>query len=148
MRLTGRASVATDARVHRLPLAEGDTLLLGEARLQQLRNQVLDSMARFYDKSPDEPGVNAARLRRMALSGLAHEPRQLPAAAKPARVAAAGSPGFHAGRPAALTPTAPATSACSAATGNCPARPMATMAGTCCCTGADAARSRPLRPAN
>jgi DNA-binding transcriptional LysR family regulator len=33
----------------------------------------------------------------------------------------------------ALTPAAPATSACSAATGNCPARPMATMAGTCCC---------------
>ena len=51
---------------------EGDTLLLGEARLQQLRNQVLDSMARFHDKSPDEPGVNAARLRRMALSGLVH----------------------------------------------------------------------------
>jgi selenocysteine-specific elongation factor len=72
MRLTGRASVATDARLHRLPLAEGDTLLLGEARLQQLRNQVLDSMARFHDKSPDEPGVNAARLRRMALSGLVH----------------------------------------------------------------------------
>ena len=72
MRLTGRASVATDARLHRLPLADGDTLLLGEARLQQLRNQVLDSMARFHDKSPDEPGVNAARLRRMALSGLVH----------------------------------------------------------------------------
>src|SRR2546427_2440026 len=45
---------------------------LFRARLQQLRNQVLDSMARFHDKSPDEPGVNAARLRRMALSGLVH----------------------------------------------------------------------------
>src|SRR2546427_9042053 len=45
---------------------------LFRSRLQQLRNQVLDSMARFHDKSPDEPGVNAARLRRMALSGLVH----------------------------------------------------------------------------
>ncbi|MHC3433083.1 selenocysteine-specific translation elongation factor [Delftia lacustris] len=75
MRLTGRASVTTDNgghRLHRLPLAEGDTLLLGDARWTQLRGQVLDSMARFHEKNPDEPGVNAARLRRMALSGLVH----------------------------------------------------------------------------
>ena len=53
-----------------LPLGQGDVLLLGAARWQQLRAQVLDGLQRFHAQSGDEPGVNAARLRRIALPGL------------------------------------------------------------------------------
>ena len=76
VRLTGQAwpdHTAHEPMGHgrRLPLPDGDSLLLSEQRWQQLCAQVLDSLARFHGKSPDEPGVNAARLRRMALPGLA-----------------------------------------------------------------------------
>ena len=53
-----------------LPLPQGGALLLSAARWQQLRAQVLDSLQRFHAHSSDEPGVNAARLRRIALPGL------------------------------------------------------------------------------
>ncbi len=72
MRLTGRATPARTGHGQQLPLPDGDSLLLSAERWQQLRAQVLDSLARFHEKSPDEPGVNAARLRRIALSGLVH----------------------------------------------------------------------------
>jgi selenocysteine-specific elongation factor len=72
MRLTGRAATARTGQGPQLPLGDGDRLLLSAERWQQLGSQVLDSLARFHEKSPDEPGVNAARLRRMALSGLVH----------------------------------------------------------------------------
>ncbi|MBV8250704.1 MAG: SelB C-terminal domain-containing protein, partial [Comamonas sp.] len=39
-------------------------------RWQGLQQQLLQTLARFHEKTPDEPGVNAARLRRMALPGL------------------------------------------------------------------------------
>ena len=72
MRLTGKeqtAGFAAEETTH-LPLPHGDALLLGTVRWQQLRQQVLDALQRFHEKTPDEPGVNAARLRRMALPGL------------------------------------------------------------------------------
>lgn len=72
VRLSGRLLQATDlpAGTLQLPLGQGDALLLGAARWQLLRTQVLNGLERFHAKSADEPGVNAARLRRMALPGL------------------------------------------------------------------------------
>ncbi|EFI61243.1 MULTISPECIES: selenocysteine-specific translation elongation factor [Comamonas] len=71
VRLSGHAfPEASLADTIQLPIAGGDALVLGLQRWQQLQTQVIDSLARFHEKSPDEPGVNAARLRRMALPGL------------------------------------------------------------------------------
>lgn len=72
IRLSGRLLQPADLPpgTLQLPLGQGDALLLGAARWQQLRTQVLDGLERFHAKSADEPGVNAARLRRMALPGL------------------------------------------------------------------------------
>ncbi|EGI77653.1 selenocysteine-specific translation elongation factor [Hylemonella gracilis] len=53
-----------------LPQAEDDALLVLPAHWQVLRTQVLDALSRLHTQSPDEPGVNAARLRRMALPTL------------------------------------------------------------------------------
>ena len=53
-----------------LPLADGDALVIGTLHWQALQQRLLEALARFHEKSPDEPGVNAARLRRMALPGL------------------------------------------------------------------------------
>ena len=44
--------------------------MLNEQRWLALQQQMLQTLSRFHEKSPDEPGVNAARLRRMALPGL------------------------------------------------------------------------------
>ena len=72
-RLTGRAlDHAALPGTLRLPMADGDALLLDAARWQPLRARVLDTLERFHAKNPDEPGINAARLRRMALPGLVH----------------------------------------------------------------------------
>lgn len=54
-----------------LPQGQNDDLLLTEAVWQRWRDQVLAAMTRFHERMPDEPGVNAARLRRMALPGQA-----------------------------------------------------------------------------
>ena len=71
MRLSGHAlQDASLAHTIELPTTAGDALILGQQRWQQLQTQVIDSLTRFHEKSPDEPGVNAARLRRMALPGL------------------------------------------------------------------------------
>ncbi len=71
VRLSGHAfPEASLADTIQLPIAGGDALVLGLQRWQQLQTQVIDSLARFHEKSPDEPGVNAGRLRRMALPGL------------------------------------------------------------------------------
>lgn len=72
VRLAGRLLLPGDLPqgTLQLPLGHGDVLLLGDARWHQLRAQVLDGMQRFHAHSGDEPGVNAARLRRMALPGL------------------------------------------------------------------------------
>ena len=71
VRLSGHAfPEASLADTIQLPIAGGDALVLGLQRWQQLQTQLIDSLARFHEKSPDEPGVNAARLRRMALPGL------------------------------------------------------------------------------
>lgn len=72
MRLSGRA--LNDQQPARatisLPMANGDAMVLDHGRWQSLQAQLLQVLARFHEKSPDEPGVNAARLRRMALPGL------------------------------------------------------------------------------
>ncbi|MEG2048754.1 MAG: SelB C-terminal domain-containing protein, partial [Comamonas sp.] len=73
VRLSGRALEAAPLPgTLRLPMADGDALLLDAARWQPLRARVQETLERFHAKSPDEPGINAARLRRMALPGLVH----------------------------------------------------------------------------
>lgn len=71
VRLSGRLLPAHDLpQVLQLPLPQGDVLLLDATRWQLLRAQVLAALESFHAKSADEPGVNAARLRRIALPGL------------------------------------------------------------------------------
>ena len=71
VRLSGRLLQPGELpQVLQLPLGQGDVLLLDAMRWQRLRAQVLDGLQRFHAHSGDEPGVNAARLRRMALPGL------------------------------------------------------------------------------
>nr|WP_314709941.1 selenocysteine-specific translation elongation factor [uncultured Comamonas sp.] len=72
-RLSGRAMDGMDLPgTQRIAQTDGDALLLDSARWQQLQQQVMDTIAHFHDKYPDEPGINAARLRRMAWPGLVH----------------------------------------------------------------------------
>ncbi|QXW17120.1 selenocysteine-specific translation elongation factor [Comamonas aquatica] len=72
-RLSGRAldSLALPGTQH-IPQPDGDAVLIDAERWQRLQQQVLDTLARFHEKYPDEPGINAARLRRMAWPGLIH----------------------------------------------------------------------------
>ncbi|WP_159917951.1 selenocysteine-specific translation elongation factor [Pantoea sp. 18069] len=71
VRLSGRRWPAQDLPADCLQLPLGaDTLLLPTPRWQQLRDQVLATLAQFHDKHADEPGLNTARLRRMAWPGL------------------------------------------------------------------------------
>jgi len=72
VRLSGRRWEAQDlpADCLQLPLSGSDALLLSQARWQQLRDQILATLTQFHSKSADEPGLNAARLRRMAWPGL------------------------------------------------------------------------------
>ena len=53
-----------------LPAAHNDALLLFPERLQQLQQKLLQTLAQAHEQHPDEPGLNAARLRRIALPGL------------------------------------------------------------------------------
>lgn len=72
-RLSGRAMDALEVPgTQRIPQADDDALLIDTARWQQLQQQVMDTITRFHEKYPDEPGINAARLRRMAWPGLIH----------------------------------------------------------------------------
>lgn len=63
-------SLALPADAMAVALAEGDALLIAPAHWQRWCAQVQTVLERFHAQSPDEPGVNAARLRRMALPGL------------------------------------------------------------------------------
>ena len=73
VRLSGRMLQADELpHAMQLPLGQGNVLLLDAMRWRLLRAQVLESLERFHSKSADEPGINAARLRRMALPGLQH----------------------------------------------------------------------------
>ena len=65
------ALALADAGLVQLPSGPEDALLLTETVWQRWREQVLAALARFHERTPDEPGVNAARLRRMALPGQA-----------------------------------------------------------------------------
>jgi len=72
-RLSGRAMDGiTLPGTQRIDQPDGDAVLIDAQRWQQLQQQVLDTLARFHEKYPDEPGINAARLRRMAWPGLIH----------------------------------------------------------------------------
>ena len=70
-RLCGRSQLDLPADSHvRWPLADGDALLLASDRANTLQQRVLDTLAKFHQQYADEPGINSARLRRMALPGL------------------------------------------------------------------------------
>lgn len=72
-RLSGRAMEDIDLPgTQRIAQPDGDALLIATARWDQLQQQVMDTITRFHEKYPDEPGINAARLRRMAWPGLVH----------------------------------------------------------------------------
>ncbi len=61
--------LGTDVRV--LPDGPHDALLVSDAAWLAARDQVIATLARFHEAHADEPGVNAARLRRMALASRA-----------------------------------------------------------------------------
>ena len=69
MRLSGRALQAAGLAPHaiHLPMANGDALVMDSARWQALQAKVLQTLERFHEKSPDEPG-KAMRRRRAALT--------------------------------------------------------------------------------
>lgn len=75
-RLMGRAVTPVELQaelrdaVMALPQGAEDALLIHRDRWRPWRDQVLARLAQFHEKNPDEPGLNAARLRRMALPGL------------------------------------------------------------------------------
>jgi len=75
-RLCGRelAQQALPAATRSLPLPGGDALLLHEANWQQWQAQLLATLQQFHEHYPDEPGVNSARLRRMACPAMQQEP--------------------------------------------------------------------------
>ena len=56
-----------------LPLSGDDALLVHEATYRHLQEQVLSTLQGFHQRFPDEPGVNSARLRRMACPALPHD---------------------------------------------------------------------------
>lgn len=72
VRLSGRDLALKTAlpQAMPLPMPNGDSLLMDPQCWEQLRAHMLSALAQFHAKSPDEPGINAARLRRMALPGL------------------------------------------------------------------------------
>jgi len=74
-RLAGREHLPTSdpAACIALSASGQDMLWLHAPRWRQLVEQVLASLTRFHERQPDEPGVNAARLRRMALPELPPE---------------------------------------------------------------------------
>ncbi|MGF6213100.1 selenocysteine-specific translation elongation factor [Comamonas sp. 4034] len=72
VRLTGLAQPPVPAQAIVLPTTDGDALLLSNGAWLTLQTQVLEALERFHSVAPDEPGINAARLRRMALPSLQH----------------------------------------------------------------------------
>ena len=74
VRLTGTATPAVAETCTHLPLPDGDALLVDSQAWQTLQDQLLQALQRFHEVAPDEPGINAARLRRMALPALQHGP--------------------------------------------------------------------------
>ena len=74
VRLTGTATPVVAEHCTHLPLPDGDALLVDSQAWQTLQDQLLQALHRFHEVAPDEPGINAARLRRMALPALQHGP--------------------------------------------------------------------------
>ncbi|WP_429949202.1 selenocysteine-specific translation elongation factor [Comamonas sediminis] len=77
VRLTGSATPAIADNCKSLPLPDGDALLVDSAAWHALQDQLLQALQRFHEVAPDEPGINAARLRRMALPALQHGPHDV-----------------------------------------------------------------------
>lgn len=72
VRLTGLAQPPVPTQAIVLPTTDGDALLLSNGAWLALQTQVVEALERFHSVAPDEPGINAARLRRMALPSLQH----------------------------------------------------------------------------
>jgi selenocysteine-specific elongation factor len=70
-RLLGQPLAALAAPAGCVALGHDDPIWLADPHWRALQARVLAALARFHERCPDEPGVNAARLRRMALPGLA-----------------------------------------------------------------------------
>ena len=71
-RLCGQHQPPVPPDLQRIPLPQGDTLLLHPDNWQALQTQLLDALAQFHQQQPDEPGAHNARLQRMVWPGAAH----------------------------------------------------------------------------
>ena len=71
-RLCGQHQPPVPEGLQRIPLPQGDTLLLHPDNWQALQTQLLEALAQFHQQQPDEPGAHNARLQRMVWPGAAH----------------------------------------------------------------------------
>ena len=71
-RLCGQHQPPVPPGLQRIPLPQGDTLLLHPDNWQALQTQLLDALAQFHQQQPDEPGAHNARLQRMVWPGATH----------------------------------------------------------------------------
>ena len=71
-RLCGQHQPPVPPGLQRIPLPQGDTLLLHPDNWQALQTQLLEALAQFHQQQPDEPGAHNARLQRMVWPGAAH----------------------------------------------------------------------------
>ena len=71
-RLCGQHQPPVPEGLQRIPLPQGDTLLLHPDNWQALQTQLLAALAQFHQQQPDEPGAHNARLQRMVWPGAAH----------------------------------------------------------------------------
>jgi selenocysteine-specific elongation factor len=71
-RLCGQRQPPVPPELQRIPLPQGDTLLLHPDNWQALQDQLLAALAQFHQQQPDEPGAHNARLQRMVWPGAAH----------------------------------------------------------------------------
>lgn len=70
-RLCGHSQPPLPEGLQRIPLPQGDTLLLHPQAWEQLQTQLLQALERFHQQQPDEPGAHNARLQRIVWPGLA-----------------------------------------------------------------------------
>ncbi|MFC4623057.1 selenocysteine-specific translation elongation factor [Comamonas nitrativorans] len=75
-RLCGHRQPPVPGDLQRIPLPQGDTLLLHPDIWQALQDQLLTALEQFHQQQPDEPGAHNARLQRMVWPGAAHTASQ------------------------------------------------------------------------
>ncbi|MBV2163574.1 MAG: selenocysteine-specific translation elongation factor [Comamonas sp.] len=69
-RLCGHRQPPLPDDLQRIPLPQGDVLLLHPDIWQALQDQLLAALEQFHQQQPDEPGAHNARLQRMVWPGI------------------------------------------------------------------------------